>query len=73
MEVKFTKEQQELILKNYKEECDRMSNFPYVAKAIAKNFLLGCIGDMLSKDVSDKIFGEMIVNTSMATIEDMLK
>lgn len=73
MEVKFTKEQQELILKNYKKECDIMSNFPYVAKATAKNFLLGCIGDMLSKDVSDKIFGEIIADTSIAAIEDMLK
>ena len=66
MEVKFTKEQQELILKNYKKECDIMSNFPYVAKATAKNFLFGCIGDMLSKDVSDKIFGEIIADTSIA-------
>lgn len=73
MELKLTKEQEELLLKNYKEECKSMENLPFVAKATAKNFLLGCLDEMLSKEEANKIFGEVILDTTLATVESALK
>lgn len=73
MEVKFTKEQEELLLKNYEKSCIRGSKLMYLDKALMKVFLLECVSDMLSSEVSDKLHEEMVADTTKAMVEYLLK
>ncbi len=73
MEVKFTKEQEELLLLNYKRACERMSDFRAIDKATAKVFLLECISDMLSTEVDNKLHEEMISDAIKASVEFLTK
>lgn len=69
MEVKFTKEQEELFLKNYEMVCKKFAELPFLVNAMSKDFLFGCIGNMLSNGVADRIFAELMVDTRMAISE----
>lgn len=73
MEVKFTKEQEELLLKNYNKACSRAKDLRPLDKALGKVFLLECINDMLSSEVSDKIHSDLSKDTALGTMEFLLK
>ena len=73
MEVKFTKEQENLLLNNYEQACTRCAKLSHTDKALAKVFLLECIGDMLSSEVSDKLHEEMFTDTTKAMMEFFIK
>lgn len=73
MEVKFTKEQELLLLKNYNKACKRGNELSSLDMALAKVFLLDCITDMLSSEVSDKLHKDMELDTVKATMEFLLK
>lgn len=73
MEVKFTKEQEELLLKNYEKACTRAKRLNPLDKALAKVFLLECINDMLSSEVSDKIHDDMSKDFAIGTMKLLTK
>lgn len=73
MEVKFTKEQEALLLNNYEEACERAKTLSALDKAFAKVFLLECINDMLSSEVSDKIQSDMAMDVAISTMEFLSK
>ena len=73
MEVKFSEEQEELLIKNYVKACTRIVKLCHFDKAVVKVFLLECIGEMLSEEVNYRLHDEMISDTLKATMEFMLK
>lgn len=73
MELKLTKEQEELLLKNYERTCTRGAKLSYSDKTLTKVFLLECIGDMLSQEVNDKLHAEMVADAFQATIDFLSK
>lgn len=74
MEVKFTKEQEALLLNNYEKACERAKKSLHALdKALVKVFLLECINDMLSSEVSKKIHDDMSKDTAIATMEFLSK
>lgn len=73
MELKLTKEQEELLLKNYEKSCTRASRLRYADKALMKCFLLECIGEMLSEEVNHRLHDEMISDEFQATMEFLSK
>lgn len=73
MELKLTKEQEELLLKNYENSMSRAAKLNVYEKALMKCFLLECIGEMLSEEVKYRLYDEMITDTLKATMEFMLK
>lgn len=73
MGLKLTKEQEELLLRNYESACTRVTKLEYSDKALMKCFLLNCIGDMLSQEVNHKLHSEMMSDTFQATMEFLSK
>lgn len=74
MEVKFTKEQEELFLKNYAKASTRINQqLGHISKAIAEVFLLECISDMISPEASNKLYEEMISDTVKASVDFLTK
>ena len=72
MELKLTKKQEELLLKNYEKSMLRAAKLKASDKALMKCFLLECIGEMLSEEVNHKLHEEMITDTLKAAMEFML-
>jgi len=73
MEVKFTKDQEELFLNNYAKACIRAGKLRHTDKALVKVFLLECISDMLSDEVSNRLHEEMMSDTIRASVEFLTK
>ena len=73
MELKLTKEQEELLLKNYEKSMSRGAELKASDKALMKCFLLECIGEMLSEEVNYRLHEEMISDTLKASMEFLLK
>lgn len=73
MEVKFTKEQEALLLNNYEMACEKAKDLRALDKALAKVFLLECINDMLSSEVSNKIHDDMSKDVALGTVEFLSK
>lgn len=73
MEVKFTKEQEALLLNNYEMACARAKGLRALDKALAKVFLLECINGMLSSEVSNKIHDDTSKDAALATLEFLSK
>ena len=73
MELKLTKEQEELLSKNYESACSRATKLRYSDKALMKCFLLNCIGDMLSQEVNYRLHSEMASDALQAAMEFLSK
>lgn len=74
MEVKFTKEQEALLLNNYEMACERAKiSLHAFDNAAVKVFLLECINGMLSSEVFKKIHDDMSKDIAIATMEFLSK